>query len=618
MADCRPGVEITYTALYTLLKNHFGYESFRPLQQEIITHVLSGHDCFVLMPTGGGKSLCYQLPALIMKGITLVISPLIALMKDQVDALQANGIQAAFINSSLSSEESAAVYRNLRRGGIKILYLAPERLSLFGFRDFLKTLPLGLIAIDEAHCISEWGHDFRPDYRNLKTIRSEFPRVPVIALTATATQRVRLDIMTELQLASSKVFISSFNRPNLLYRVYPKQKAFHALLHLLSQHKDESVIIYRFSRKDTENLAHDLCQEGFEALPYHAGLAAETRKHTQEKFIRDQVSIIVATIAFGMGIDKPDVRLVIHYDLPKSVEGYYQETGRAGRDGLASACILFYSYGDKIKHEYFIKEIADPVEQRVAQENIQSVIQYCELLTCRRKYLLEYFGERGEISCNACDNCTQAKEEFDATEIAQKIMSAIARTGERFGGGYIADILCGKDTEATRRRGHGGLSVFGIVSDFKRNQIMRIISVLCAKELLIKASGEYPTYALTVYGRQILKNREKILLPGVLFETSLPSGKKEEKERASGELPGLFEKMRELRKKLADESNVPPYVIFGDRTLHEMCRYLPRTDKELSYIFGVGSKKRDQFGAAFLELIGSYARDHNLGTVKDA
>jgi len=391
-----------------ILKKYFGYENFRPLQEEIIEHVLSGGDCLVLMPTGGGKSLCFQLPALMSDGITIVISPLISLMKDQVDALKANGITADFINSTLRQEEISDVMNKAKAGKLKILYVAPERLNVVGFENFLNSLKISLIAIDEAHCISEWGHDFRPDYRNLKILRNKFPSIPIIALTATATEKVREDIIKQLNLESAKVYISSFNRPNLSYEVLPKKDSLKTILSLLNSYKEESVIIYCFSRNDTETLVENLNSYGFKALPYHAGLDIKKRKQNQEKFIRDEVNIIVATIAFGMGIDKPDVRLVIHHSLPKSVEGYYQETGRAGRDGLPARCVLLFSYADKFKHDFFIEKITNPEEKKKIQENLEQVLRYGYLNGCRRKFLLRYFNEFcEEKNCRNCDGCAE-------------------------------------------------------------------------------------------------------------------------------------------------------------------------------------------------------------------
>ncbi|MBX4200940.1 ATP-dependent DNA helicase, partial [Candidatus Parcubacteria bacterium] len=377
----------------TLLKKHFGYDQFRPLQKEIIEHTLAGRDSVVLMPTGGGKSLCFQLPALIKEGVAVVISPLISLMKDQVDALNANGIAADFINSTLSPTKIAAVMEKIKAGTVKILYIAPERLGAAGFEEFLHTIKISLIAIDEAHCISEWGHDFRPDYRNLSALRGMFPGIPLIALTATATQSVREDISRQLKLENPRVFISSFNRPNLSYEVMPKKESFRSILSLLQNQKDFSVIIYCFSRNDTQNLTDQLNEYGFSAAAYHAGLTPKQRQENQEKFIQDQVRIIVATIAFGMGINKPDVRLVIHHSLPKSIEGYYQETGRAGRDGLPARCVLLFSYADKFKHDYFLQFMNDHSQRQKVQDNLEMMLDYGNLRTCRRRFLLDYFNE---------------------------------------------------------------------------------------------------------------------------------------------------------------------------------------------------------------------------------
>lgn len=390
------------------LKKHFGYDAFRPLQEEIVGNVLEGKDCVVLMPTGGGKSLCFQLPALMLDGMAIVVSPLISLMKDQVDALMANGVTAEFINSSQKPVEIADTMERARAGKLKILYVAPERFTVPGFEAFLRSLKISLIAIDEAHCISEWGHDFRPDYKNLKLLRKKFSDIPIIALTATATEKVKEDIIAQLNLTNPQLFISSFNRPNLSYEVLPKKDSLKTILALLNTYKDQSAIIYCFSRKDTEKLVSELNRKGYKALAYHAGLNAETRRENQEKFIRDEVQIMIATIAFGMGIDKPDVRLVIHHSLPKSIEGYYQETGRAGRDGLPARCVLLFSYADKFKHEYFIRHIANDDEKQKAQDNLESTIKYGDLQQCRRRFLLHYFNETyGATNCGNCDRCTR-------------------------------------------------------------------------------------------------------------------------------------------------------------------------------------------------------------------
>jgi len=596
--------------MLNLLKTHFGYDTFWSLQKEIIQNVLAQKDTLVLMPTGGGKSLCYQLPALKFPNLTIVVSPLIALMKDQVDSLRANGVGAAFINSSLAAAEIQQIQKRIENGEIKLLYLAPERLALSNFREWLKKLKLSLIAIDEAHCISEWGHDFRPDYRNLKRLRADFPNVPTIALTATATPKVQTDILTQLELRDAEIFVSSFNRSNLNYIVRPKQEAFGQLLDLLKKNRGESAIIYCFSRRDTEELAADLRKQGIEALPYHAGLPAETRRATQEKFIRDEVPVITATIAFGMGIDKPNIRLVVHFDLPKSIEGYYQETGRAGRDGLPAECVLFYSFGDKFKQDFFIRKIEDPREQSLAREKLDSVIDFCELASCRRKFLLEYFGEKSAAeNCGSCDTCLTVSEKFDAAEIAQKILSCVVRTGERFGGAYVAAVLVGSRDAKIREREHDRLSTFGIVSDFSAADLRQIIKQLVSKNLLVKAAGEYPTLSLTEHGKQFLARREKLELPKVKSAAKLQAARRTDILDFDAE---LFEKLRKLRKKLADEQNLPPFVIFGDRSLQEMAYCFPQSLASFGKISGVGARKLAALGEQFVNTIREYAAAKNL------
>ncbi len=595
--------------LQSILKEYFGYEQFRPLQKEIISYVLSQKDALVLMPTGAGKSLCYQIPALALDGVTLVISPLIALMKDQVDALRANGISAGFLNSTLTGYEMAKMIDNVRVGEIKILYVAPERFGVSGFHEFLKSIKLNLIAVDEAHCISEWGHDFRPDYRNLNTLRQSFPRVPIIALTATATPRVRDDIITQLNLASPQIFTSSFNRANLTYGVYPKDNTFEFLLQILKRHKDKSVIIYCFSRANTEKLSQKLRGVGIKAAAYHAGLNPDVRRAAQEDFIKDRIPVVVATIAFGMGIDKPDVRAVIHYDLPKSVEGYYQETGRAGRDGLPSECVLFYSYGDTAKHYRFMKDITDAQDKKHAEEKLKQMVSYAELSSCRRHFLLGYFNEQFDAPCNTCDNCLQKTEKLDATEITQKILSAVVRTGQRYGGGYIADVLTGKNDEKVMLRKHNNLSVFGIAADMKKKHVIRIINALCGQGLLTQQGGEYPVYVLTSRGKQFLTNKETLALSKHVMSRPKESEQRVGLDDSTPTDFYLFEKLRVLRSKLAEERNVPPYIIFGDRTLKEMSQRVPKDVSELSQIFGVGSQKLEWFGDAFLEVIRGYVNE---------
>ncbi|NQV90560.1 DNA helicase RecQ [Candidatus Uhrbacteria bacterium] len=587
-----------------LLKTHFGYDTFRPLQKEIIDTVLAGKDTLVLMPTGGGKSLCFQLPALVLPGITIVVSPLIALMKDQVDGLCANGISAAFLNSSLSVREQLDVMTRARSGEIKILYLAPERIGSYGFYDFLVDLNVSLLAIDEAHCISEWGHDFRPEYRNLSSLRMKIPKTPIIALTATATPYVRDDILSQLNIRKEGVFTSGFNRENLHYSVRPKLNTFSRLKELVQTHSGESIIIYCFSRKNTEDVAEKLTKAGFSAAPYHAGLPQKDRERTQERFIRDEVPIIVATIAFGMGIDKPDVRLVVHMDLPKTIEGYYQETGRAGRDGLPSECVLYYSYADRRKQEFFINRIEDDHEQKLATRKLDDMVEYCQNSVCRRFFLLMYFGEKNVLTfCDACDNCVKADvEEADATEIAQKIMSAILKTGERFGAAHVCDVLRGSKKKRILELGHQNLSVHGIASDMPIGALRTYVQSLKTVGFIEQNDGEYPTLKVTQKGRLALMDKSKIALPVVDVV-------KEVKQSASTSKSDLaydervFEKLRVLRKDIAHEQNVPPFIIFGDRTLHEMAFYLPSSLEKLSTLFGVGEKKLEAFGEPFLTCI---------------
>ncbi len=608
-----------------LLKKHFGYDRFRPLQAEIIAGVLERRDTLVLMPTGGGKSLCYQLPALRFDGLTLVVSPLVALMKDQVDTLKANGIAAEFINSSLTYPELNRVQRRVQRNAVKILYLAPERLAVAGFLDFLAGLTVSLVAVDEAHCISMWGHEFRPDYRNLLALRHALPGVPCIALTATATEQVRHDIAEQLELTQPQEFLASFNRANLTYSVHPKRHSVDALADLLNEYRGESCIVYCFSRKSTQDLATALGERGLSALPYHAGLETTVRSETQEKFIRDEVPIIVATIAFGMGIDKPDVRLVVHYDLPKSLEGYYQETGRAGRDGLPSECALFYSYGDKVKQDFFIDQIEDAAEQRNARDKLARVVAFCDLQTCRRKYLLAYFGEDWQQdNCEGCDICLTPREEFDATVIAQKILSAVVRTGERFGIAHLSQVLRGAHTRRIRELRHDRLSVYGIVDDFSDSELKEMASLLHAEGLLRKDS--YASLSLTRAGRAFLKNREQLTLTRAKRAEPAPRADSDPaqiwRRRDAPPLADeqadiavdadLFEQLRTLRRRLAEERNVPPYVIFGDVTLRQMAACFPQSHDSLARISGVGAAKLERWGEAFLELIRTYAGEQGL------
>ncbi len=562
------------------------------------------------MPTGGGKSLCYQLPALSLRGMTLVVSPLISLMKDQVDALKANGIASAFVNSTLAQTEIARIESQAKSGQIKILYVAPERLASPRFGEFLAGLEISLIAVDEAHCISEWGHDFRPDYRNLKSLRHQFPSTPIIALTATATDRVREDIVAQLGIEDAEQFVSSFDRPNLTYVVQRKRNSFDTILELVRRREDESAIIYCATRKATEELAARLSDNGVRALPYHAGLERHLRGETPEKFIRDEVSVVAATVAFGMGIDKPNVRLVVHQDLPASLERYYQETGRAGRDGLASDCVLLYSYADKALQEFLINRNEDEADRANAHQKLDTMVEFCELQTCRRRYLLEYFGDdRWAGHCDACDVCMSTPEQFDATIIAQKVLSAVIRTEERFGIGHISGVLRGANTKRIRQLGHDDLSVYGIVDDYSDEGLREVAELLIDKGLLAKKGAEYPTIAVTPEGRSFLKSREDLSL------TRLSRKPEHDAQHGGSDLDydrGLFEKLRSLRSRIAMERNVPPYVIFSDAALGQMAHYYPRSRDNFARISGVGDVKLEQFGEAFLSVIVSHAQLYRL------
>ena len=510
-------MDVRREQLLAPLKKVFGFDSFRPLQEEIIRDSLAGKDVFAVLPTGGGKSLCFQLPALVRPGLTVVVSPLIALMKDQVDALQSAGIAATFLNSSLETGESRPRLRGLHNGEFKLLYVAPERLMLSGFIEDLQKWNVNLFAIDEAHCVSEWGHDFRPEYRQLSTLRGKFPGVPLMALTATATERVRADIVTQLHLKDPACYVASFNRPNLTYRVAAKSGSYEQIVSFIQQRKGEGGIIYCQARKTTEDLARKLTSDGIPALPYHAGLEGDERSRNQEKFLRDETRVVCATIAFGMGINKPNVRFVIHYDLPKNIEGYYQETGRAGRDGLPGECLLMFSAGDRVKQMRFIDEKPNPQEREVARAQLEQMIHYAEIGSCRREFLLGYFGEKhGEQNCAGCDNCLSPRATFDGTLAAQKFLSCVYRIREKSGFGvginHIIEVLTGADTEKVRKFGHHELSTYKIGGEHTRAEWGAIGRELVRLGLLFQNTEKFSTVEITDAGRAALKARQKITL----------------------------------------------------------------------------------------------------------
>ena len=594
------------------MKQFFGFSSFRPLQEEIIRDALDGKDVFAVLPTGGGKSLCFQLPALVRPGLTVVVSPLIALMKDQVDSMTAAGVAATFLNSSLGAGESRSRLRGLHNGEFRLLYVSPERLLMTGFLDDLKSWNVTAFAIDEAHCISEWGHDFRPEYRKISSLREIFPDLPFMALTATATERVRADIVKQLYLHEPRCYVASFNRPNLTYRVAAKAGAYEQVLSYIRSRRGEAGIIYCLARKTTEEIARKLSEDGIKARPYHAGMDAAARGKNQESFLRDESSVVCATIAFGMGINKPNVRFVIHYDLPKNIEGYYQETGRAGRDGLPGECLLMFSPGDRVKQMRFIEDKTDPKERAIAQAQLETMIHYAEVASCRREFLLGYFGEKflneneGEEGCAGCDNCLAPRQTWDGTLAAQKFLSCVYRIREKggfsVGMAHVVEVLTGADTEKVRKFGHQSLSTYDIGSEHSRAEWGAIGRELTRMGLLFQNTEKFGVMELTDEGLAALKSRRKITLTRPVAPTEVAHHRAG--EIACDEV--LFETLRVLRKQLADERSVPPYIVFSDVALRQMARNYPANDGEFSRISGVGEKKLREFGEVFLREIAKH------------
>jgi len=645
--------------MYSTLHQYFGYTSFRPLQEEIIKDVLERKDVFVLMPTGGGKSMCYQLPALLMEGVTVVVSPLISLMKDQVDGLEANGIAAACMNSTQSARENRDVKTAFLENRLKVLYVAPERLMMPGTLAFLKKGKVSLFAIDEAHCISEWGHDFRPEYRKLKLLRDPktgFPDIPIIALTATATERVREDIISQLNLhlpPEKGPYVASFNRQNLYYEVRPKKETFSEITDYLRRHRGEAGIIYCQSRNSVEALTKKLNLAGFRALPYHAGLSDTERNRNQEMFIKDDVDIIVATIAFGMGIDKSNVRFVIHYDLPRNLESYYQETGRGGRDGSPCECILFFSRGDRFKIEYFISQKTNEKEKDISLVQLRQMVAYCEVNKCRRQTLMEYFGEELSEPCGNCDCCLTPKDTFDGTGAAKKLITCVQELNQRFGTNYVIDVLTGSKNKKIRQNRHERLKSHGSGLEFTKEQWKSLASEMINTGLLDVSGTKYPLLKLNAMSRKILKGLEQVELvcpEGFVPEAEesfMPStvtgtkGKKADdlsfseekafpekfsvasdilkaseakKTAISGKEPDpiLFERLKALRKEISLKRNLPPYIVFSDTSLKEMATRFPHNLEEFHSITGVGEHKLKKYGDVFLKEIENYCRDYSL------
>ncbi len=600
------------------LKHYFGYDTFRPGQRQIVEQALQNQDLLIVMPTGGGKSLCFQLPALLKPGLTVVVSPLISLMQDQVDALHDNGIGATFLNSSLNSWQVRHREEAILNGKSKLLYVAPERLVSERFLPFLDLVKhqigLSSFAIDEAHCVSEWGHDFRPEYRQLRILRQRYPDIPIMALTATATERVRQDIIAQLTLAQPNIHIASFNRKNLYYEVRPKHKNSYTELLLEIKQAKGAGIVYCLSRKGVDELAFKLQKDGIKALPYHAGLTDEERAENQTRFIRDDVQVMVATIAFGMGINKPDVRFVVHYDLPRNLESYYQESGRAGRDGEPSRCIIYFSFGDIKKIEWGIDQKPDEQEQMIARQQLRRVIDYAEGSECRRTMQLSYFGEYFAGNCGNCDNCCAPKPVEDWTIEAMKFLSCVARCKEKFGMNHIIDVLRGSRGQKVLQNKHDELSTYGIGKDKTAEEWKVLARSLLNQGLLDQTTDGYAVLKLNALSWEVMRRQRSVSIAitkkptATLAETNL--------KKAGFEL--LFDRLRLLRKQIADEQSVPPYVIFHDSTLKLMAQVQPQTLAEFGEISGVGTRKLEQYGERFLSEIKAYRQEQGLVVSKKA
>ena len=593
-----------------VLKDIFGYDSFRGRQGDIIERVASGGDALVLMPTGGGKSLCFQVPALLRDGLAVVVSPLIALMDDQVATLEELGVAAAALNSTLSAEQQRDLANRIKRGEVKMLYLAPERLVQPRMMAFLQSLDIALFAIDEAHCVSQWGHDFRPEYLQLGQLAEVFPNVPRIALTATADKRTREEIVTRLHLQNAERFLSSFDRPNIFYRIVPKEQPRKQLLAFLSERRSDAGIVYCLSRKKVDEVAKFLCEQGFPALPYHAGLPSETRAANQKRFLNEEGLIMVATIAFGMGIDKSNVRFVAHLDLPKSLEAYYQETGRAGRDGLPADAWMAYGLQDVVMLKQMLQNSeGDERHKRLEHHKLDAMLSLCEETRCRRQTLLAYFDEDMPQPCGHCDNCMDGVQTWDATEPARQALSTIYRTGQRYGTGHLIDVLLGRENEKTRSMGHQHLAVFGVGKDRSEGEWRTLFRQLVARSLADIDIEGFGGLRLSDSCRPLLRGEVTLELRRELKPqtTVKSSSASPASQLVRGEEREQWEALRALRRKLAEEHGVPPYVIFPDSTLLEMLRSQPTSLSEMATVSGVGARKLERYGEAFLEVLGGQA-----------
>jgi ATP-dependent DNA helicase RecQ len=593
-----------------ILRETFGYDSFRTSQEEVISTLIEGGDALVLMPTGGGKSLCYQIPALVRPGVAIVVSPLIALMQDQVSALRQAGVRAAALNSMIDADQAQQIKRELLRGELDLLYVAPERLMTAGFQDLLRNVSIALFAIDEAHCVSQWGHDFRPEYIQLSALHQQFPSIPRVALTATADAPTRREIIERLGLEQAQQFINGFDRPNIRYRVaVNNNKARDQLLDFIKDnYSGQAGIVYCLSRRKVDETARWLAEQEITALPYHAGLSKEERAANQERFLREDAVVIVATIAFGMGIDKPDVRFVVHLNLPKSLEAYYQETGRAGRDGLPAEALLFYGLQDIVTLRSFLANSeADEAHKRIEAQKLERMLGYCELTSCRRQALLAYFGDQQDEPCGNCDTCLDPPETWDATVSAQKALSCVHRTGQRFGVSYLVDVLLGKSNDRIQRFGHDQISTYGIGDELNATQWRGLYRQLIARGLLDVDPEGHGGLRLAAACRPVLKGELSLQLRKEQKRTR--SASKKHKPSYNGAHAELWEALRSRRMELAREQEVPPYVIFHDATLMEMMEYRPQTMTQMGRISGVGQKKLEAYGEAFLQVVAGYEAD---------